>query len=151
MTPKKPGNPWEDAIEYTQDAMAASDDGDFAKAEKLLKKATELVPEEETFRTNYVQFCLQVGHNFSLEKKHKQAAQYFEKALEKEPNDAEAWMDAGTEHAECGALAEALEAWQNALALLNPKRARDKQNIEDLLENIRTVQEGLVRAGLRDE
>jgi tetratricopeptide (TPR) repeat protein len=151
MTPKKPGNPWEDAIELTKDAMAASDGGEHKKAEKLLKKAMELVPEEETFTNNYVEYCLQVGHNCALEEDHKQAVFFLKKALEQSPNDAEGWMDLGSEYAKCNLPVEALEAWQTALDLFNPKRPRDKHNIEDILENIRMVQDGLLAAGLKDD
>ena len=123
--------------------MQVSDETHYEEGEKLLKKAMELVPDEELFTRNYVEFCLQVAYNCTQTEDHDEAIVYFRNALEQTPDDAEAWMDLGAVYARLNKPLDALQAWQSALAMLNPKKGRDKENSQNILENVRTVQEGL--------
>ena len=76
---------------------------------------------------------------------------YYRKALEQGTDDAEAWMDLGAAYGRNNQPMEALQAWQSALAMLNPRKGRDKENIQSILENVRTVQKGLKNAGMEEE
>lgn len=148
MTPSRSSHgpkahPYERAVELTKEAMQLSDDADYDGAEELLREAMDLVPDEELFTQNYVQFCLQVAHNHTLEDNHGTAIDFYRKALEQFPDDAEGWMDLGAAYARNNEPLEALQAWQAAVALMNPKKGRDKQNIQDILENVREVERAL--------
>lgn len=136
-------NGFDKAIELTERAMQASDMEDFEAAADLLEEAMELMPGEEPFTQNYVEFCLQVAQNATLDDDHDQAITYFMRAIDGNPNDAETLMDLGAAHARNNDPVEAIGAWQKALALLNPKKGKDKQNIESILENVRAVQKAL--------
>ncbi len=136
------------AIELTDEAMRVSDETHYKEGEKLLREAMELVPEEPHFLNNYVAFCLQVAQNCAITEDHKEAILYYKKSLELMTDDAEAWMDLGAVYARNNQPLEALQAWQSALALMNPRKGRDKENITTILENVRTVQKGLKEKGL---
>lgn len=123
--------------------MRVSDESNYKEGERLLKKAMELVPEETHFLNNYVAFCLQVAQNCTINDEPAEAIIYYRKALEQGTDDAEGWMDLGAAYARNNQPMEALQAWQSALAMLNPKKGRDKENIQSILENVRTVQEAL--------
>ena len=138
------------AIALTEEAMRVTDETHYEKGEELLREAMELVPEEPHFLKNYVEFCLQVAHNCTLGDDHKEATIYYRKALEQTPDDAEAWMDLGAAYARDNKALDALQAWQSALALLNPRKGRDKANIEEILENVRTMEKLLASGGGRD-
>jgi Flp pilus assembly protein TadD len=71
------------------------------------------------------------------------APAYLERAAEANPEDAETLMDLGAAYARNNDPVEAIGAWQKALVLLNPKKGKDKQNIESILENVRMVQRAL--------
>lgn len=128
--------------------MRVSDETHYKQGEKLLREAMELVPDEELFTQNYVEFCLQVAENCTLEENYIEAVGYFRKALKARPDDAETLMDLGAAYARNNEVTEAVEAWQKALALLNPKKGRDKQNIESILENVRIVQKAMEGRGM---
>ncbi len=131
---------YERAIALTEEAMRVSDETHYEEGERLLREAMELVPDEEHFVNNYVAYCLQVAQNCTLADDPPEAITYYRKALEHMPDDAEAWMDLGAAYARDNQALEALQAWQSALAMLNPRRVRDKENIQNILENVRTVQ-----------
>ena len=131
------------AIALTEEAMRITDETHYEEGGKLLREAMDLVPDEPHFLNNYVAFCLQVAHNCSLNEEHSEAIIYYKKALELMTDDSEAWMDLGAVYARLNQPLEALQAWQNALSLLNPRKGRDKENIQNILENVRTVQKGL--------
>ena len=131
------------AVELTEEAMRITDETHYKEGEKLLREAMDLVPDEPHFLNNYVAFCLQVAQNCSITEDHEAAIAYYKKALELMTDDAEAWMDLGAVYARLNQPLEALQAWQNALSLLNPRKGRDKENIQNILENVRTVQKVL--------
>ncbi len=123
--------------------MRVTDETHYETGEKLLREAMELVPDETHFLNNYIAFCLQVAHNCTLNGEPAEAIIYYRKALEQGTDDSEGWMDLGAAYARNNQPMEALQAWQAALAMLNPKKGRDKENIQSILENVRTVQRGL--------
>ena len=131
------------AVELTEEAMRVSDETHYEEGERLLREAMDLVPDEPHFLNNYIAYCLQVAHNCSLNDEHGEAITYYRKALELGTDDAEAWMDLGAVYARSNLPMEALQAWQSALALMNPRKGRDKENIENILENVRTVEKVL--------
>ena len=136
------------AVELTEEAMRISDETHYEEGERLLREAAELVPDEQTFTQNYVEFCVQVAHNNILNGDYDEAIAYYRKALRKFPDDAETLIDLGSAYAHNEQGPEALEAWQKALKLLNAARGKDKANIETILENVRTVQKALKEAGV---
>ena len=136
------------AVELTEQAMRVTDETQYEEGERLLREAMELVPDEPHFQNNYIVFCLQVAQNCTLNEDHPEAIIYYRKALEVATDDSEAWMDLGAAYGRNNQPLEALQAWQSALALLNPRRVRDKENIQSILENVRTVQKGLKEQGL---
>ena len=131
------------AVELTEEAMRVTDETHYEEGEKLLREAMELVPDEPHFLNNYIAFCLQVAQNCTLNDEPAEAIVYYRKALELGTDDAEGWMDLGAAYARNDQSLEALQAWQNALAMLNPGKGRDKENIQNILENVRTVQNAL--------
>ncbi len=131
------------AIELTEEAMDVSDENNYEEGERLLKEAMELVPDEVHFLNNYIAYCLQVAQNCTINDDPAEAIVYYRKALELGMDDAEGWMDLGAAYARNDQPMEALQAWQSALAMLNPKKGRDKENIQNILENVRTVQQAL--------
>ena len=131
------------AVELTEEAMRVTDETHYEEGEQLLKEAMELVPDETHFLNNYIAFCLQVAQNCTLNDDPVEAIIYYRKALEQGTDDAESWMDLGAAYARLNQPLEALQAWQAALALMNPRKGRDKENIQNILENVRTVQRGL--------
>ena len=135
------------AVELTEEAMRVTDETHYEEGERLLKEAMELVPEETHFLNNYIAFCLQVAQNCTLNDEPAEAIIYYRKALEQGTDDAETWMDLGACYARLNQPMEALQAWQNALSLLNPRKGRDKENIQNILENVRTVQKGFKESG----
>ncbi|NOS66981.1 MAG: hypothetical protein HOO67_01275 [Candidatus Peribacteraceae bacterium] len=141
---------YERAIELTEEAMRVTDETHYEEGERLLREAMELVPDEVHFLNNYVAFCLQVAQNCTINDEPTQAIIYYRKALEQGVDDAEAWMDLGAAYARNNQAMEALQAWQSALAMLNPKKGRDKENIQNILENVRTVQKVLKKSGLEE-
>lgn len=136
------------AVELTEEAMRVSDETHYEEGERLLREAMELVQDEPHFVNNYVAFCLQIAHNCTLGGEPTEAIVYYRKALEHGTDDSEGWMDLGAAYARNNQPLEALQAWQFALALLNPGKGRDKENIQNILENVRTVQKGLKRQGM---
>lgn len=131
------------AIELTEEAMRVSDETNYAEGERLLREAMELVADEVHFLNNYIAFCLQVAQNCTINDEPGEAIIYYRKALEQGTDDSEAWMDLGAAYARSNQPMEALQAWQSALAMMNPKKGRDKENIQNILENVRTVQKAL--------
>ena len=123
--------------------MRVSDETHHKEGEKLLREAMELLPDEELFTNNYIEFCLQVAENCTIEEDYIEAVGYFRKALKARPDDSETLMDLGAAYARNNEAAEAFDAWQKALSLLNPKKGKDKQNIESILENVRIVQRAM--------
>lgn len=138
------------AVELTEEAMRITDETHYEEGERLLKEAMELVPDEPHFLNNYVAFCLQVAHNCTLAEENEEAIVYYRKSLELITDDAEAWMDLGAAYARNNQPLEALQAWQSALALMNPRKGRDKENIQSILENVRTVERGLKNNNLHE-
>ena len=131
------------AVELTEEAMRVTDETHYEEGERLLKEAMDLVPDETHFLNNYVAFCLQVAQNCTVNDDPAEAIVYYRKALELGTDDAEGWMDLGAAYARNNQPMEALQAWQSALAMFNPRKGRDKENIQNILENVRTVQKGL--------
>lgn len=123
--------------------MRVTDETHYEEGEKLLRKAMNLVPDETHFLNNYVAFCLQIAQNCTINDEPAEAIIYYRKALEQGIDDAEAWMDLGAAYARDNQPLEALQAWQAALAMFNPKKGRDKENIQNILENVRTVQKAM--------
>ncbi len=131
------------AIELTEEAMRVADETHYEEGEALLKEAMELVPDEELFANNYTEFCLQIAQNNTLDENYEEAVTYFLKALDGRPDDAETLMDLGAAYARNNDPVEAVGAWQKALVLLNPKKGRDKENIQNILENVRILQKAM--------
>ena len=142
---KKPpsSDGYERAVELTEEAMRVTDETHYEEGERLLREAIIAAPEEELFMENYIQFCLQVAHNCTIAEDHPEAIAYYRKVLEQRPDDSETWMDTGAAYARNNNPLDALQAWQSALALLNPKKGKDKENIQAILENVRVVQNAL--------
>lgn len=134
-------DPFARAIELTERAMQVSDESHYEEGEELLREAVELVPDEEQFVRNYVEFCLQVAQNSVIAEDYAEAIAYYLKTLEHVP-DAETFMDLGNAYAHNSQPLEALQAWHQALGLLG-KRGKDKENAQIILENVRTVQRAL--------
>lgn len=143
MSPHPSDDGYARAVELTEEAMRVSDENHYEEGEKLLREAMELVPDETHFLNNYIAFCLQVAQNCTLNDNPAEAIIYYRKALEQGTDDSESWMDLGAAYARNNQPLEALQAWQSALAMLNPKKGRDKENIQSILENVRTVQKSL--------
>lgn len=135
------------AVELTEEAMRVTDETHYEEGERLLREAMELVPDESHFLNNYIAFCLQVAQNCAITEDNDEAIIYYRKALEFAVDDAEAWMDLGAVYARMNQPLDALQAWQSALALFNPRKGRDKENIQNILENVRMVQKGLKDKG----
>lgn len=159
MPPKPRKNPYRRddeadfarAIELTETALAYSDEGQYDEAEVLLRQALLAVPDDETMMKNYVGFCLEVAHNHHcVFENFVDAIRYYKKVLEVVPTEAETWMDLGSAHANNDETLEALQAWQKALELLDIKRPGDRENIQRILENVRTVQRGLEERGMKE-
>lgn len=136
------------AVGLTEEAMRVTDETHYEEGERLLREAMELVPDETHFTNNYVAFCLQIAQNCTLNDDLVEAIVYYRKALEHRTDDPEGWMDLGAAYARNNQPLEALQAWQSALALLNPSKGKDKENIQSILENVRTVQKGLKKRGM---
>ncbi len=143
MSPRPSDDGYARAIELTEEAMRITDETHYEEGERLLKEAMDLMPDEVHFLNNYIAFCLQVAQNCTFNDEPAEAIIYYRKALEQGTDDSEAWMDLGAAYARNNQPLEALQAWQGALAMMNPHKGRDKENIAAILENVRTVQRGL--------
>ena len=150
MSPRSSDDGYARAVELTEEAMRVTDETHYKEGEKLLREAMELVPDETHFLNNYIAFCLQVAQNCSINEDNDEAIVYYRKALEFAVDDAEAWMDLGAVYARMNQPLDALQAWQSALALFNPRKGRDKENIQNILENVRMVQRGLKEKGVEE-
>jgi len=138
------------AFSLTAKAMDCSEAEQYAKGEKLLRQAVEMAPENDMIIDNYVNYCIQIAENNLVAfKKYAEAIRYYRKALEFSDGEAATWMDLGTAYAYEDQPMETLEAWQKALQLLDPRKPEDRQDIQQLLDNIRVVQKAAEGRGSR--